>query len=823
VLAALRNCKLRGPKMTSGGRLRRPAVAGYGRFVPAWSGDMDEVAASRRARRLAVPAVAAALLALPSTALAATIQVTNRADEVGAGNGCSLREALTAANRNTHGPGGDCAAGSATGTDKIVVPGGAHYRLTRKGVREEKNATGDLDALSDVRIVGTGASKSVIDAQGLDDRVLDVRSGNVSLRDLAVTNGHAPTGPRGADTGDASPGNPSVGGEGTTGDDGGGIRNAATLTLTRVLVSGNVAGTGGKGGAAGKGGAGLTGGAAEETGRASEGGFGGGGGSGGGIANIRTLKLVDSDVVDNAAGAGGAGGPAGTGGGATGSSMASGGASTGGGGGPGGYGGGIFQLQVATKTTIARSRVLQNRAGGGGGGAAAGTGGQGSPGGGLGAFGGIGGASTGGDGGDAGGGGGIFAGDGTISIVGTSVRGNQGGVGGNGGPSGTGGNAGPTSGGDTGPGGPANGGPGGDGGLGGGYFGSNVEQTLTSDTFGGNVAGAGASGGTGGTGGLGGPGGTARSTGYGGAGGAGGNAGGVLLATVQFTGGGDARALTIVANRSGRGGNGGAPGTATGNVAGAGGKGGSAAGLLSNNNQFGLDNATVARNVVAGGGSGAPNGASGQYGGLMVSSKFINLATSIVAYNTTPQCGPGVSDLGFNDEYPHDGSCTSANLGDPLLGLLADNGGPVPTAAPAAASPAIDAFEPLGGLAVCSSPDARGVTRPKNGRCDIGAVERSLPRAVTGAATAITATSAHLGGTANPGQLRASRRFRFGKKQPYARQTPFASVGSGGAGVAVGATVRGLKPNTTYHYRLVVKNPDGTATGIDKTFKTRPG
>src|SRR2546423_11812943 len=67
--------------------------------------------------------VGALALAAPAPAIAA-IQVTNHADEVAGGNGCSLREAISAANNNNHGPGGDCTAGAASGTDTIVLPAG---------------------------------------------------------------------------------------------------------------------------------------------------------------------------------------------------------------------------------------------------------------------------------------------------------------------------------------------------------------------------------------------------------------------------------------------------------------------------------------------------------------------------------------------------------------------------------------------------------------------------------------------------------------------------------------------------------------------------
>jgi hypothetical protein len=57
---------------------------------------------------------------------------------------------------------------------------------------------------------------------------------------------------------------------------------------------------------------------------------------------------------------------------------------------------------------------------------------------------------------------------------------------------------------------------------------------------------------------------------------------------------------------------------------------------------------------------------------------------------------------------------------DPLLGSLADNGGPTLTMMPGAGSPVLGAANPSG----APSTDQRGYTRTTNGRADMGAVER---------------------------------------------------------------------------------------------------
>jgi CSLREA domain-containing protein len=91
--------------------------------------------------RLAAGAAALVALGLPAAAGAAAIGVTTQADEVSAGDGCSLREAVIAANADTTGPGDDCKQGS--GADGILVPASqTHYALTLTGAGE---AGGDLD------------------------------------------------------------------------------------------------------------------------------------------------------------------------------------------------------------------------------------------------------------------------------------------------------------------------------------------------------------------------------------------------------------------------------------------------------------------------------------------------------------------------------------------------------------------------------------------------------------------------------------------------------------------------------------------------------
>jgi hypothetical protein len=189
------------------------------------------------------------------------------------------------------------------------------------------------------------------------------------------------------------------------------------------------------------------------------------------------------------------------------------------------------------------------------------------------------------------------------------------------------------------------------------------------------------------------------------------------------------------------------------------------------------------------------------------------LRSTIVANNDPTQCGRtgGTFFLAADNnlEFPADPSCPASTTGNPVLGALQDNGGPTFTMQLGAGSAALDAA-----TAFCAGGDQRGITRPKGPNCDLGAVEMSPPGATTGAASAVTSTSAQLAGTVDTGQLPTSSKFQFGKT------TAYGSEAAGGSGSSPSATLTGLEPGTTYHYRLTATNPDGSSNGADKTFTT---
>jgi CSLREA domain-containing protein len=342
-------------------------------------------------RLLALAALVVLVCAAPATA--ATITVTTTQDETTQGDGkCSLREAIIVA--NTPGLIGDCTESDVV--SNTIVLGPHEYDLTIKPSGNDDGTTGDLDVVGTVplTIKGAGVRLTTISATALSDRVLAVGPGaKLTIEDLTINGGQAPGGAAGANADNQLNLPPSPGG---AGQPGGGLLNSGSLTLERVAVTGNTAGSGGPGGQ------GLT--------AHGQGALGGNGGAGGGIENTGILNLTDVTVSGNVAGTGGTGGGGGDGG--------SGG--TGGMAGCCGDGGGL--ANDGGTVAITGSTFVANHAGAVGTGGAGGTGTS---------LGGIGGTGAGGSSGGA-----IATNGGTVTITNSTLSGNfsgPGGAGGNGG------------------------------------------------------------------------------------------------------------------------------------------------------------------------------------------------------------------------------------------------------------------------------------------------------------------------------------------------------------------------------------------------------
>ncbi len=96
----------------------------------------------------------------------------------------------------------------------------------------------------------------------------------------------------------------------------------------------------------------------------------------------------------------------------------------------------------------------------------------------------------------------------------------------------------------------------------------------------------------------------------------------------------------------------------------------------------------------------------------------------------------------------------------------------------------------------------------------------SAPVAVTSAVTTFSDTSATVTGTVNPNGQATTWHFDYGTSTSYGSTTPATSAGSGTTGTGVSATISGLVPGTTYHYRLAATNASGTTNGADGVFTT---
>jgi len=140
--------------------------------------------------------------------------VVTRTDDVARGvctsRSCSLRQAIQASN-------------SCSGEQVVRIPEGI-YTLTLTGGGEDNNATGDLDIIDSVRIIGNGMP--VINGNA-SDRVFDIQAGaTVNMTGVVIQNGYS-----------------------DFGDNGAGIWNQGDLTATGILIRGNRHTIGNNGGA----------------------------------------------------------------------------------------------------------------------------------------------------------------------------------------------------------------------------------------------------------------------------------------------------------------------------------------------------------------------------------------------------------------------------------------------------------------------------------------------------------------------------------------------------------------------------------------------
>ncbi len=76
------------------------------------------------------------------------------------------------------------------GGDIIQLPKGK-FKLKRKTVTTDTDATGDLDVTDDLNINGAGSNKTIIDAKKLGDRAFHVDDKTLVIQDVTIRNGRA--------------------------------------------------------------------------------------------------------------------------------------------------------------------------------------------------------------------------------------------------------------------------------------------------------------------------------------------------------------------------------------------------------------------------------------------------------------------------------------------------------------------------------------------------------------------------------------------------------------------------------------------------------
>jgi hypothetical protein len=116
-----------------------------------------------------------------------------------------------------------------------------------------------------------------------------------------------------------------------------------------------------------------------------------------------------------------------------------------------------------------------------------------------------------------------------------------------------------------------------------------------------------------------------------------------------------------------------------------------------------------------------------------------------------------------------------------------------------------------------------GTTMGFGGTFTVPAVATSPPPAVSPRpASRIAPYSALLTSAVNPQGQATTMHFEYGSTTAYGTRTPEHPVGAGSTPVSFSATITGLLPGHTYHYRAVAQNPAGKTSATDATFHTAP-
>jgi len=103
---------------------------------------------------------------------------------------------------------------------------------------------------------------------------------------------------------------------------------------------------------------------------------------------------------------------------------------------------------------------------------------------------------------------------------------------------------------------------------------------------------------------------------------------------------------------------------------------------------------------------------------------------------------------------------------------------------------------------------------------DCETLHEGPPLVTTGAASPIAQTTATLNGTVNPAGQASTVSIDVGTTTTYGKRSQAVPLPAGVSNDPVIATVVNLVPGTTYHYRFLATNADGTTYGADQVFTT---
>jgi phosphodiesterase/alkaline phosphatase D-like protein len=234
--------------------------------------------------------------------------------------------------------------------------------------------------------------------------------------------------------------------------------------------------------------------------------------------------------------------------------------------------------------------------------------------------------------------------------------------------------------------------------------------------------------------------------------------------------------------------------------------------------------ATVTSDVVGGGGTGGTEDGAGGSGGVVITYKQVFVAPTVTTGEATSPTETTIKLAGTVN--PNGSEVTSCEF---EYGTTTSYGSEAPCSpAPGAGSEAVSVSASLSGLEAGTTYDYRVVAKNAGGETD-GATKTfktvaaiPAPTVKTGAASAVTQTTATLEGTVDPnGYEVTSCEFEYGTTTAYVEKPVpcSAAPGAGTGDVSVSASLTGLKPATTYDYRLVATNAGGTKDS-NGSFKT---